>query len=352
MKYILIKGTYHIVGQSPDADSVKFRAANPALWAQVETDNRAVFERALAADGGVVTLRLQGVDALETHFSTAPLALPPDLAGRTSTTLRPPPPLSVKQPAALAQFATDTLLGLIGATEVKWRTAGSNRFITEARIGGAVVKQKLADALPGYVVVGDVEQNGRPISWLFAGTTRLADGRAMSTADLVKLVDQSVNVQLMRQGLIYPLYFMTLAARLRDRLTAAVNEAQTAAAQAVPAGATPPPSLWRIDASQKGVALTHLAAVTTENALFPYLFRRVVRYVYARQMSAYWAALRANAAAIAPADEFNLAGFFDETNPYVFVISDQDFVRLSDVVSIQKNVLRMLKSPQDIVFLS
>lgn len=32
MKYSLIKGDYYIVGHSPDGDSLKFKANNPARW--------------------------------------------------------------------------------------------------------------------------------------------------------------------------------------------------------------------------------------------------------------------------------------------------------------------------------
>jgi hypothetical protein len=65
MAYTLIKGSFHVVGQSPDGDSLKFRATNAMLWDKVQTENRDLFIRNFKENAGVVQLRLEGIDALE-----------------------------------------------------------------------------------------------------------------------------------------------------------------------------------------------------------------------------------------------------------------------------------------------
>jgi len=90
MKYLLIKGSLHVVGYSPDGDSMMFKAANPALWDRLENDNKDTFTEKLTKENGAVQLRLEGIDALETHYSPMPLPTPPDLKSKKKTRLGSP----------------------------------------------------------------------------------------------------------------------------------------------------------------------------------------------------------------------------------------------------------------------
>ncbi|MCA9906678.1 MAG: hypothetical protein KC547_22640, partial [Anaerolineae bacterium] len=340
--------------QSPDADSVKFKATNATLWQQIDTDNRAIFEQKLTAEQGAVTLRLQGIDALETHYTAPGVPTPPDVAGLTSTTLTRPAAASYSQLSSLARWSADKLLEMLGVTQVRWRSLfGSSQYITEARIGtgadSVVVKDKWRDQIPGYIVTGDVELNGRPIAWVFPGTTTRNDGAALTSSDLADMIDQSVNYRLLRGGLVYPYYFMTLSSSLRQRLIAAVQDAQ-ANAQSLDQALQP--SLWRLDRSTTGLPATRMSEIAANTALYPYLFRRLVKHYYGQQLDAYWNALRTQATTQPASDVLTLDGFFASSNPYVFVISTQDFVRLGDVVEISGGMLKMNKSPNDLVFLS
>ena len=109
MNYTLIKGTFHIVGQSPDGDSIKFKANNSARWDEIVTEHRERLEENIAKEDGFVQLRLQGVDALETHYSPPPLSEPKDLKvkGKNKDKFEKPSKKSCEQPAELAQAATD-----------------------------------------------------------------------------------------------------------------------------------------------------------------------------------------------------------------------------------------------------
>ena len=91
MNYVLLKGIYHVVGSSPDGDSIKFKAANPANWQLINSEFSTEFTENFTTNDGAVQLRLQGVDALETHYSAPKPTVPADLKGKTSATLKEPP---------------------------------------------------------------------------------------------------------------------------------------------------------------------------------------------------------------------------------------------------------------------
>jgi hypothetical protein len=353
MKYILIKGNYHIVRQSPDADSVKFRAANFNLWSQIDTDNRATFDRKLAEDAGIVTLRLQGIDALETHYAAPPLQAPADLFGKTSAAMSAPKATEYTQLIDFGRASTNVLLGLLGASAVKWGAFGKTAFVSEARMGTGVsaplVKEKLGDRLPGYIVTGDVEMNGRPLAWVFVGETPLADGAAITNAALAEMLPNSVNYEMLALGQVYPYYFMSLAGVLRKTLDKAVTTARRNAARA---SKTAAPSLWRIDQTLSGVDVQSMGVLVNEKALYPYLFRRVVKLEFRQQMERYWLHLRNPASTPPPAAATTFDNFFADGNPYVYVTTDGDFLRLADVLTISGTTLKMSKSPHELVFLS
>jgi hypothetical protein len=356
MNYVLIKGIYHVVGYSPDGDSIKFTAVNPDNWKLINSEFADEFAKNFAEDNGAVQLRLQGVDALETHYAAPKPTVPADLKGKTSATLKEPPYMSLSQPSAMAKGAAEYFMGLLGITEVKWRNSGRGSYITQARMtvgkASALVKEKGKDGIPGFIVTGDIEKNGRPIAWVFAGDPPIKDGATISTDQLVELADKSANYQLLRSGMIYPLYYMTLAGALRRKLDEAVQAAQAAAKTLVSTPQTPPNNIWQLDRSTTGVTLATLKAITDDNVVYPDLFRRLLRHYQTVEMNAYWAALRSGATSITEPTGFDLGKLFDGANPYVFVISDQDFVRMADVFEINGDSLRMKKSPADLVFLS
>lgn len=356
MNYTLIKGIFHVVGHSPDGDSIKFKASNPANWQLINSEFKDEFDQNFTTNAGVIQLRLQGVDALETHYSAPKPTVPPDLKGKTSATLKEPPYLSLSQPSAMAKGAAEYFLKFMGITEVKWRNSPRGSYISEARMtvgsASAVVKEQGKDGVPGFIVTGDIEKNGRPISWVFVGETPIPDGMIISTDQLADIADKSANYELLRSGMIYPLYYMTLAGKLRRKLDAAVKEAQKNAKKLGSKPQVPPTNIWQLDRSTTGVTLAALTSITEEHVVYPDLFRRILRHYQLTQMNAYWAALRSGAANVTPPTGFELNKLFEGANPYVFVISDQDFLRLGDIFEINGDSLKMKKSPADLVFLS
>jgi endonuclease YncB( thermonuclease family) len=362
MKFTLIKGHYYVVGYSPDGDSIKFKANNPQLWNTFETDNRKALDENLAEDNGIVTLRLQGIDAFETHYSPENPTPPKGVKFEPRPTIKKPDAGEHKQPHRIALEATNAFLRLLGVEGATWKSWGKNSWVNRINLkrdGSTVeIRDKYADAIHGYIVTNDVETNGRPIAWVFAGTTQAADGLTLTTETLLNGVEQSANYQLLKQGLVYPYFFMTLPARLRQKLSEAAQTAQrAAAAQLEKIGGQPVPetqsNLWLFDRTINGIEIDDLKHITEDFGLYPYLFRRIVKHWYANQMQRYWDALLTATDTPAQYDRrIDLVQFFEDGNPYIFVISDQDFVRLNEILLIEGRKLTLTKYPFDLVFLS
>jgi len=366
MKYLLIKGTLHVVGYSPDGDSMMFKAANPAVWAGLQSENKPLFEAKLTKDNGAVQLRLQGIDALETHYSPESLPTPPDLRTKETGQMTKPAPGGYKQPAEIGRMATEEFMKLLGVKKAEWRTFGKNTWIAKAcfeRNGQEIWRtKKQEDRIPAYIVTSDIEKNGRPISWVFPGDTADPDGAELTKERLADRLEQSANYQLLRRGLVYPYFFMTLAGRLRDKLIEATRLAQADAVKQAKAlkksTAKKPakiPNLWVYDkAAGEGIKIADLKNVTDEMELYPYLFRKVVKTWYRQQMQRDWTALRDSSPYSFDEKDKSLIveSLFEDGDPYVFVISDQDFVKLSEIVQLKDDALRLTRQPMDIVFLS
>jgi endonuclease YncB( thermonuclease family) len=97
MGFILIKGTFNVVRTSPDGDSVRFKANNKIYWQKLERKPR-------LNKKDFVQLRLEAIDALETHY-------------RKNS-------LNVKQPEKYAKEALYFMLAELGIKNIVWTLAG------------------------------------------------------------------------------------------------------------------------------------------------------------------------------------------------------------------------------------
>jgi hypothetical protein len=215
MKHTLIKGTFHIVGYSPDGDSIKFN-----------TDYQETFEEKLAEEDGVITLRLQGIDALETHYTPQSLPTPKDLKQKGAKTLKEPVSGDHKQPSELGRQATDEFLHLLGIKEVEWQSWGKHTWVSRAYVEkrgkDVCIEKKHEDKIHGYIVTIDVYKNG---------SAHERDGTQLTPGKLLSRIEKSANYQLLRKGLVYPYFFMTLPRKLREKLAEAAKQAQVEATQ-------------------------------------------------------------------------------------------------------------------------
>lgn len=348
MDYYLIKGEFHVVGYSPDGDSLMFEANNKNQWDKIITAHRDTFNEKLETGGGSVQLRLQGIDALETHYSPSPVPTPKEVKKKKSSVAEKPKMRKVRQPAEYGNLATAALLEHLGvdADSMQWKNSGwGGAYISKLKITNGKTtksyKKKNGDPIKGFVVVNDMDRKGRPIAWVFPGKTSLRDGSRITTSKLKGILKQSGNYKLISNGLVYPYFFFTLEAALRDVLMNATKNAQRQKM-----------NIWSMDKSAKGITTRKFSYFTDKYLLFPYLFRRLVKHQYRRLMEGYWSALMDGKKYTPKTEAVFLDSFFDDTNPYVFLIEEREFKRLDEVIKVTKTKMRMTTHPGNIVFLS
>jgi endonuclease YncB( thermonuclease family) len=224
MPFILIKGTFHVAGGSPDGDSIHFNATDPSLFKQVQGH--------VGITNGHAQLRVEGIDALETHW-TAP--------GKGGGTFH--------QPHKWAAKARDRLIDFVGIRNVTWNAAGT-------RIASA------DDGTEGFILCRAADKFKRPVSFVYAGATDKGDGASV-TLDLA-LLKKSYNHHALEEGLAYPTFYRGLFFDLRQELTRASHSARTAKK-----------GLWPDDMTNAGFDATDVTAMQEQVVILPKLFRRI-----------------------------------------------------------------------------
>jgi hypothetical protein len=224
MSFTLIKGTFHVKGYCPDGDSIRFEALNPSTWNKL-------FGPPVGLNGrGHAQLRMEAIDALETHFS------------------------GFHQPLKLARKATNFLLSGVGIDDVVWNKTQSEILYAE-------------DGVEGHILSRATEKNRRPVAFVFAGPAREKDGTDIFlNGDLLK---KSLNYRLMAKGLVYPTYYNGLFSELRTELTKSMKEAKSEGL-----------GIWRYDTTTSGF-FADLERLTTHSVILPKLFRRIVEHASA-----------------------------------------------------------------------
>ncbi len=222
MNYTIIKGIFHVAGYSPDGDSIRFEADNPALWDQFNwsTDKS---RKALRKQ-----LRFEGIDALETHYEES------------------------HQPRAFGLAALEIMLGMLGITGIKYNLAVTN--ITEAK-----------DQTRGCLAVLGLDRFDRPISLVFAGNVPPADGASIPFS--APLMKKCVNLQLLKMGLAYPTLYDTTPADLSALFA---NESKKARKSKT--------GLWALDRT-KDFQFLNTATIVNDVVILPKLFRRLTTFL-------------------------------------------------------------------------
>jgi hypothetical protein len=223
MPYHIIQGTFHVLGYSPDGDSVRFKADDESNWTKLDGPPASLNGRRHAQ------LRLEAIDTLETHFR------------------------NTHQPLTLATRAVDFLLNGLGITGVQWDTLRT--IITAAN-----------DGTPGYIISRNVEPNRRPVAFAYAGVPPLPDGSPIFLD--AKKLRQSLNYQSLQVGLAYPTYYKGLFFDLRRALTEAVKQARQDRAE-----------IWAVDLTNTGFEVQSLASISEGHVILPKLFRRLAEYL-------------------------------------------------------------------------
>jgi endonuclease YncB( thermonuclease family) len=233
--YRLLTGTYVIRypesphnGPEPDGDTVKFRPDDPAL---VEDLARISGTQPGLSRQHRISLRLEAVDALETHFAGA------------------------HQELGLANAARDFVLATLGFRDVVFRPDRPNQ-----------VESANADELPGWILTNGVEGHGRLVSFAFTGEPPMANGAEVFLGN--DLLRRSVNAELLTRGLCYPMLYSTLPTTLRAALAGL-----SAGARGARAG------VWdHSTADPAGIAAVSGLDDVEDAVMWPKLFRRLVSF--------------------------------------------------------------------------
>ncbi|MDX3691430.1 hypothetical protein PV726_14010 [Streptomyces europaeiscabiei] len=235
MSYTLLRGLFVIrypdlprQGPEPDGDTVKFKPDSPALVEGLRRPSGTPPD--INARG--ISVRLEAIDALETHF------------GETH------------QELGGANAARDRLLRFLGFTNVTFFEDHPNK-----------VKSADQDSIRGYVLSNGIDADGRMIGFVHPGDPTEPDGSDVFLDEA--RVDQSANTTLLTEGLAYPAFYATLPASLRIHLT---TKSRTARAAAV--------GVWpRSKADPNGKADVPDLDTLQQLVIWPKLFRRIVPYL-------------------------------------------------------------------------
>jgi hypothetical protein len=286
MPMLVLVGTFQVKGAQPDGDSVRFYPDEPAQWDLVPGTYRV--ER---NSRGGAQVRLDGVDALETHYT------PPSRGAR-----------KLHQPLEWARRASERLLELLGFEEVE---RDEDETVTAAR----------PEAVPGYVLTRTADVNGRCVALAGAGDAPGGSGDSVHV-DL-KMLRATVNHHLMADGLVYPTFYRKLYPELRRELTRVVGRAR------------PGSGLWPDDDTRTGFEVTSLDRLQEAGVILPKLFRRLADYL-----------------ALGDGD-VSLEGFsayLAQRDDRLFIISTGHWTAFDFVVEVDGQRVRLTRPPEDLLF--
>jgi endonuclease YncB( thermonuclease family) len=276
MPFIVIKGTFHIEGYSPDGDSVRFRADDKEHWAKLSGPSAQLNAKDHAQ------LRLEAIDTLETHYQ------------------------NTHQPLELAIGALEHLLEGLGITDVEWNE--TRTMVITAN-----------DGTEGYILSRAVEKNGRPVAFVYTGTSPEEDGSEIFLdADRMR---QSLNHRALEEGVAYPTYYEGLFHDLREALTEAVGRAREAKR-----------GVWAEDRTNTGFEVEGLGSITDEHVILPKLFRRLAEYLEVGGSAA------------------GFEEFLEAREEEVIVISTVHPTHFDTVVEVEGNTVRMTEPPENLIF--
>lgn len=238
MNYKVIAGTFHVKGYAPDGDSIRFQANDPAHWAFFD------WSSASKADDKKHQLRIEAIDALETHYE------------------------GVRQPPAFALAALERMLELLGISDVTYNLLVTK--ITAAK-----------DGARGFIVSGGIDKFDRPICFVFDEKAPLTDGAELRAEDIP--LTHSVNYKLAGEAIVYPTFYSTMEPfvieTFRKVFLKVKNNRQ---------------GLWAIDKTG-GFKLWNPRTVQDDVIIMPKLFRRFISFFEARSdMSEFKAFMKAN----------------------------------------------------------
>jgi endonuclease YncB( thermonuclease family) len=277
----LIAGSFRIKGAQPDGDSVRFTPDDPAQWDLVKGPNRVKRNAS-----GAAQLRLDAIDALETHYGSP----------RTH------------QPLALAHQAAEELLDWLGFTNV-------------TRAQDETVTASTPETVPGFILTRAADLYGRCIAFVGRGQAPEPSGTPVFVD--VQMLQTTANHHMLATGLAYPTYYRALFPDLRNEFTNVVNQARAAGS-----------GVWAEDRTTSGAEVNGLDSLQNDVVIMPKLFRRLVDYLQLGDPSL--AGFR---------DYLDQAA-----DKFFILSTGHSTTGLDEVVDVTGNTFRLTKPIEDLVF--
>lgn len=224
--YIPIKGKLTLLAKSPDGDSVRFIPEDMTALRKLKYGRRL-----RPSKDHSVQLRLDGIDAPETHY-----------AGRA-------------QP--LGEEARDIFLETLGFDKVRFSARGA-------------VSASEPEKLPATILAKMVEMHGRPVAYLFVG--KHPEFKAAKKITLGSdLLERSLNAKMIQNGFAYPLLYTSTPLAHRELFTTL-----GAIAKAEELG------VWKADKTARFTLNNQDSIGPKGQLIFPKVFRRCTDYLNAK----------------------------------------------------------------------
>jgi hypothetical protein len=284
MPMLCLAGTFHVLGAEPDGDSIRFRPDDPADWEMVPGPN--AVRRNVS---GAAQLRLDAVDALETHYT-------------------PPGGSTLHQPLGLAHAAAADLLDWLGFRDVER--------------DGETVTSVREDDRRGFILTRGADLYGRCVALAGRAEAPAASGEQIFVD--VPLLRETANHRLITSGLAYPTFYTQLYLDLRNELTE-----QTQAARAARAG------VFADDRTQSGVTVESLATLTDGAVILPKLFRRLAEYLQLNDGDPSLA---------------GFSGFLAQQDDRLWIVPTGEKTGFDTVVAVDGQTVKLTRLPEELVF--
>lgn len=226
--FLLIRGTFVIVGKQPDGDSVRFIANDTNLFGQLKNNSRIQLSKDQS-----VQLRFEAIDAPELHY------------------------LGAAQP--LGSDSRDVLLKLMGFKDPQFKQ------------GSATVTSASVQTVRGAILSNAAEVNGRPISYVLLekDAKNLTDGTRVKVIDAI--LQKTLNAKQLENGMAYLTVYSSTPKAHQSFLRALTLQARASKL-----------GVWARDASAN-FKLVNKDSVNERGALIlPKLFRRAISYLNAK----------------------------------------------------------------------
>lgn len=286
MAMTLIEGKFRVIKAAPDGDSIRFYPNNPDLWKKLPT-------RVSTNRAGGVQLRLDSIDALETHYNPK---------GDSIDTQH--------QPLEFAHGAAGELLKFLGFKKI---TRGNNEVVTASQ----------PEEVPGFILTRFADVYGRSVAFAFKGNADVEDGSDVYfTKSLLK---KSANYHMLAKGLAYPTFYSKLYPDIRQELAVVTEKARKENK-----------GLWALDKTNDGFVLEELATITDNVVILPKLYRRLLSYLAINDGSV------------------SLDGFLaylKSTNDRIIILPEGHVTGFDYVVKVDGQNIQLTTQPEDLVFL-